>query len=144
MPYKGPGAGRVLDPGLCLRVQLGVGGGVAASGRIVVAPAPGDRPGSLRGRVVDSSGTALPGVTVFVTAADGQRSAVTQADGTFLLTGLPPGQLTVSTSLPGFVPQATTFSNSGAAQRVDVVMAVGGLGETITVTGQTPCEFLAT
>jgi Carboxypeptidase regulatory-like domain len=132
------GGGQGAGSGTVSARSLGVGGGVAASGRIVVAPAPGDRPGSLRGRVVDAGGTALPGVTVFVTAADGQRSAVTQADGTFLLTGVPPGQLTVSTALAGFMPQTTTFSTSGAAQRVDVVMSIGGLAESITVTGSTP------
>jgi hypothetical protein len=114
----------------------GIGGGIATrlGGRISVTPAVGDQPGSVRGRAVDPSGNVLPGVTVFITVGDARLSATTRADGTFLLTGVPPGQLTASAEAPGFVAQSATFNSTGAAQRVDIVMPLAGVQESIFVT----------
>jgi hypothetical protein len=110
----------------------------ASTGRIVVTPAAGDRPGTIRGRIVDSTGAVLPGATVFIAAGDFRLSATTNGEGMFLLTGVPPGQLTASATLPGFVPQTTVFNSAGAAQRLDIVMPVSGLEETITVSSAAP------
>ena len=67
-----------------------------------------------------------------------QMSALTRSDGTFLITGVPPGQVTVSATLAGFTPQTATFNAGGTAQRVDAVMRVGVVEETVTVTAAAP------
>ena len=133
----GQGAGSGIGPGF----GSGSGGGIfagAASSQIVVRPATGEQPGSLRGRVVDAAGTVLPGVTVVVRSGDVQMSALTRTDGTFLITGVPSGQVTVSAALAGFTPQTATFNTGGTAQRVDAVMRVAAIEETVTVAAAAP------
>jgi len=107
-------------------------------GRIVVGSSAGDPPGHVRGRVVDQSGSILPGVTVTLAAGDMRMTAVSQGDGSFLLTGVPPGTMTATAELSGFVPQRTQFTITGGARRLEIVMPIAGLGETITVTGAAP------
>jgi hypothetical protein len=129
------GVGSGVGAGVGRASGGGIGGGIATrlGGRISVTPAVGDQPGSVRGRAVDPSGNVLPGVTVFITVGDARLSATTRADGTFLLTGVPPGQLTASAEAPGFVAQSATFNSTGAAQRVDIVMPLAGVQESIFV-----------
>ncbi|MEQ1841797.1 MAG: carboxypeptidase-like regulatory domain-containing protein, partial [Verrucomicrobiales bacterium] len=57
----------------------------------------------IRGRVTDTSGGALPGVTVLVRnqASGVFRQGVTSGDGTYFLTGVVPGQYEVSAELSG-------------------------------------------
>ena len=59
-----------------------------------LAPLPAQTTGSIRG-VVETSHTALPGVTVEAKSPNlqGTRTAVTDAEGRFNLTSLPPGQV---------------------------------------------------
>ena len=58
----------------------------------------------LNGRVTDSSGAVLPGVTVTATqtATGLARTAVTDGDGAYLLSNLPPGPYRLEVSLQGF------------------------------------------
>jgi hypothetical protein len=98
--------------------------------------------GSLRGYVKDAQGGALPGVTLTATSPDVIRpvTAVTDNEGYYRLTNLPPGTYELTAELPGF----STFKRSGILLRgganfqVDVEMAIGTLQETITVTGDSP------
>ena len=98
--------------------------------------------GSLRGYVKDAQGGALPGVTVTAVSPDAIRpaTAVTDSEGYYRLTNLPPGTYTLSAELAGF----STFQREGIVVRgganfqVDVEMAIGALQETITVTGESP------
>jgi hypothetical protein len=118
---------------------VGVAGGNAiGQGRIVVSAASGDPAGHVRGRIVDPSGAVLPGVTVTLLVAGAHMSAVTGGDGTFLVTGVPPGIVTASAHLMGFVPQQTQFTLSGGARRLDIVMPIGAPEETITVAAAAP------
>jgi hypothetical protein len=72
--------------------------------------------GSAAGRVTDSSGAALPGVTIEARspALQGARTAVTGSEGLYHLPLLPPGDYTLTFTLQGF-----------AAQRKKVVVALG-------------------
>ena len=96
----------------------------------------------LRGNVTDETGGALPGVTVFIqNEADGTfREVITGADGSYFAAQLLPGVFTVTVALPGF----TTFQTTGYELRVgqtlplDIVLGVGALEETVTVSGQAP------
>ena len=96
----------------------------------------------LRGSVTDETGGALPGVTVFIqNEADGTfREVITGGDGSYFAAQLLPGVFSVTAALPGF----TTFQTTGYELRVgqtlplDIILGVGALEETVTVSGQAP------
>src|SRR6185503_6575052 len=98
---------------------------------------------SLTGVVKDSSGAVLPGVTVEAASdvlIEKVRSAVTDGSGLYRIVDLRPGTYSVTFTLPGF----KTFKRDGLVlgaefnATVNGEMAVGGLEETITVTGESP------
>ncbi|MDW8234830.1 MAG: carboxypeptidase regulatory-like domain-containing protein, partial [Roseiflexaceae bacterium] len=62
----------------------------------------------VRGRVVDSAGNGVAGATV----SDGARSATTDAQGYYVLTGVPPGTYTFTPSYDGyiFIPSARSIT----------------------------------
>lgn len=62
----------------------------------------------VRGRVVDSAGNGVAGATV----SDGARSATTDAQGYYVLTGVPPGTYTLTPSYDGyiFIPSARSIT----------------------------------
>ena len=93
--------------------------------------------GSIRG-TVETGGTPLPGVTVEAKSPNlqGSRSGVTDADGRFNLTLLPPGAYTVTATLDGFAPKAQTLQLSlgqAAVLRLELLQAQA---VEITVTAQ--------
>ena len=98
---------------------------------------------TLAGVVRDASGGVLPGVTVEASSSaliEKVRSAVTDGSGQYRITELTPGTYTVTYTLPGFarvVREGLTLSGSGAIT-IDIELRVGGLEETVTVTGETP------
>jgi len=63
--------------------------------------------GTIAGRVADSSGAALPGVTVEAKspALQGTRVAVSDPRGDYRLALLPPGVYSVAYRLEGFAPE---------------------------------------
>ena len=60
--------------------------------------------GTLSGKIVDSQGLAVPGASVTAQSPvlQGLRSAVTSANGDFIIPFLPPGDYEVSVELSGF------------------------------------------
>ncbi|HXG90224.1 MAG TPA: TonB-dependent receptor [Vicinamibacterales bacterium] len=102
-----------------------------------VAAAQGVQTATLQGRVVDTGGLVLPGVTVTATspALQGPRSTVTDGNGVYLLRGLPPGQYSVTFELSGLkTVTQTAMLDLGLASAVNATMEVGGVTETVTVT----------
>jgi hypothetical protein len=97
--------------------------------------------GGLRGAVRDANGV-IPGVTVeIVNDATGQaREAVTNEQGEYNFAAVPPGNYTVKASLTGFKTYENRAVRIAAQQFVtlDVLLEVGELQETITVTGAAP------
>jgi outer membrane receptor protein involved in Fe transport len=93
--------------------------------------------GTLEGRVVDAQGLAVPGVTVMVTGPQGVRTLVTDSEGRFSAALLTPGVYSVRAELMGFkATQASDLSVSlGQTRTVNLRMEVGGLTETVEVTG---------
>src|SRR5262245_45499210 len=70
-----------------------------------IAPANAQEGGRIIGQVIDSSGAAMPGVTVEAASdalIERVRSAVTDGAGRFAVISLRPGTYTVSFALPGF------------------------------------------
>jgi carboxypeptidase family protein len=95
------------------------------------------------GQVTDESGALLPGVTVTVTSPAlqvQQMVAVTDERGQYRVTPLPIGTYTVEYMLQGFQAQRREGIRltSGFVARLDVSLAVGGVQETVTVTGASP------
>ena len=97
--------------------------------------------GALSGVVRDAQSGVLPGVTVNVTGEGGiTRSTVSTEAGLYSLTGLPPGTYTVGYEMTGFTTQTRdgVVVQVNRTTRLDMELGVGGLQETITVSGGTP------
>ncbi len=95
------------------------------------------------GVVKDSSGAVLPGVTVEAASPaliEKIRSVTTDDEGRYRLVDLPPGAYTVTFTLTGFRPErheGLTLT-TGFTATVNGALAVGGVEEAITVTGEAP------
>ena len=108
---------------------------------MAVSTAEAQQTGALSGVVRDAQGGVLPGVTVNVTGEGGAaRSTVSTEDGLYSLTGLPPGAYVVAFELTGFTTQTRdgVVVQVNRTTRLDMELGVGGLQETITVSGETP------
>jgi hypothetical protein len=98
---------------------------------------------SIAGVVKDASGAVLPGVTVEAASPvliEKVRTTVSDSEGRYQIAELRPGSYTVSFTLPGF----STYKRDGLTlppnfvATVNADLRVGGLEETITVTGASP------
>jgi hypothetical protein len=121
-----------------MRVFLAIGAVVALVPAVAFA-----QEGQIAGTARDTSGAVMPGVTVEVTSPaliEKVRSATTDSSGQYRITALPVGSYTVTFTLSGFASQK--FENvvltTGFTAPVNATMAVGGLAESVTVTGVTP------
>lgn len=97
--------------------------------------------GDIVGRVTDASGGVLPGVTVTATnkGTNISRTAVSSETGDYAFTLLPIGTYEVKSELSGFGTQTATVNlATGDRARVDAKLEVGGLSETLTVSGDQP------
>lgn len=109
---------------------------------LVPAVALGQRTtGTVTGKVADSSGAVLPGVTITLKSAEalGDFSGITDSQGVYRVSNLPPATYDVKAELQGFqsvVRQAIVRVN--AVTDVDFALSVGSLSETLTVTGESP------
>ena len=98
---------------------------------------------SIAGIVRDASGGVLPGVTVEASSPaliEKVRNAVTDGSGQFRLDRLSAGTYSVTYTLPGFstVKRDGVQVQTGVTVTLNADLRVGGLQETITVTGETP------
>ncbi|MGE3841641.1 MAG: carboxypeptidase regulatory-like domain-containing protein [Vicinamibacterales bacterium] len=99
--------------------------------------------GFIAGTVTDVSGAVLPGVTVEAASPaliEKVRTVVTDERGEYRIVDLRPGTYTVTISLPGFatVRREGLELTAGFTANVSAQMKVGGVEETITVSGETP------
>ena len=96
--------------------------------------------GSISGTVTDASKAVLPGVAVEVVNTDtgAARELVTDTDGRYRALNLPPGPYRITAQLSGFtkVLREGLVVTIGNDIQQDLQMAVGGVAETITVTGE--------
>src|SRR5688500_9003765 len=110
---------------------------------LAAGPATAYAQASLAGMVTDTSGAVLPGVAVEASSAaliERVRVGVTDGGGRYRIEELRPGSYTVTFTLPGFVTirrEEITLTGT-AVSTVNVQMRVGGLEETVTVTGELP------
>jgi hypothetical protein len=99
--------------------------------------------GAIGGVVRDASGGVLPGVTVEASSPaliERARTAVTDSQGLYQIVDLRPGVYAVSFTLPGFstLRREGLELGAGFTATVNAELRVGGLEETITVTGEAP------
>ena len=98
---------------------------------------------TLTGTVHDASGAVLPGVTVEASSPaliEKTKSAVTDGTGQYRIIDLRPGTYSLTFTLPGFntVKRDSVELSGTQVVTIPVDMKVGGVEETITVTGETP------
>lgn len=98
---------------------------------------------SIIGQVTDDTGAVLPGVTVVATSPSlqvKQVENVTNERGEYRLSPLPLGTYSVEYTLAGFqsIRRTDLRLTAGFTAKVDVVLKVSTLNETITVSGAAP------
>lgn len=97
--------------------------------------------GRLSGTVTDTSGAALPGVTVTVVSADSEAPQVAYTDGAgrYRFDEVPAGALTIRFELEGFQAGSRTLEiAAGHGLQVNGQLAVASLEEAVTVYGLAP------
>jgi hypothetical protein len=98
---------------------------------------------AISGLVRDASGGVLPGVTVEAASPaliEKVRTTTTDGAGRYRIEDLRPGAYTVTFTLPGFVVlrrDGVVVGGTGVIA-IDGELRVGGVQETVTVTGETP------
>lgn len=101
------------------------------------------------GTVKDSSGAAMPGVTVEAASdvlIEKVKTTVTDESGSYRIADLRPGTYVVTMTLPGF----NTYKREGLqipaefTATLNAQLTVGALAETITVTGSSPVVDVTT
>ena len=98
--------------------------------------------GALNGRVLDTSGAVLPGVTVTITSPSlmGARTATTNDEGLYRFPAIPPGEYSIAYELSGFstLKREGIRVGLGFTATVNVELGVATLQESVTVTGESP------
>ncbi|MDP1568391.1 MAG: carboxypeptidase-like regulatory domain-containing protein, partial [Vicinamibacterales bacterium] len=97
---------------------------------------------TIQGRVADTSGAVLPGVTVTAASPSmlGLQTSVTSENGNYRFPAVPPGTYTITYELPGFntVRRENVQLTLGFTATINVELALATLEETVTVTGESP------
>jgi hypothetical protein len=110
-----------------------------ASSRAVLAQVGG---GQITGLVKDDAGAAVPGATVTATntGTSAARVAVSSSAGVYTLPGLSPGAYRIAVALTGFraAVREGVKVETGETIRLDFDLAVGGVQESVLVTGDAP------
>ena len=94
--------------------------------------------GQIVGRVLDAQGGVVPGATIVAEVSGQRRTAVTGADGQYVISNLPSGPLSVTSQLPGFKTAQRSLVYDQRPRQVDFQMALGGVEETVTVQAEAP------
>ena len=120
-----------------MKALLGI---LLLSGLVLLTGAPASAQlatAELNGRVIDSSGAVLPGVTVTATqtATGLVRTVVSDVDGNYLLSNLPTGPYRLEVALQGFKNYVQTglVLQVGARATINATLELGSLEETVTV-----------
>jgi len=117
--------------------------GLFLMGMAVLGYAQTTSTGNLEGKVVDTTGAVLPGVTVTISSPAmilPQMVSVTTERGSYRFPAIPPGLYTVSFELEGFTTlvREEIRVSLGVTITLNVTLDIATLEEVITVTGETP------
>ncbi len=98
--------------------------------------------GSIRGRVTDPAGAAIPGATVGVdnVATNFSRETLSNEEGYFVIPNLPIGSYTVTVKKDGFDQQRRpgVVLDAGTEAVIDAALKVGAVSTTVEVSGGAP------
>ena len=96
--------------------------------------------GSIGGIVTDEQASALPGVSLTVSAPPVKKAVVTAGDGSYRLVDLVPGTYVVTAQLAGFATlvRQNVVVREGLNLTLDLTMTVGAINETVEVRADTP------
>ena len=116
---------------------------LAASAIVPIAVSAQTATGVIDGIVRDPDRQAVPGVTVVANSPSliqRDLTAVSNQEGYYRLTLLPPGEYTVSYALPGFqtVQRTGLIVNAGQTTTIDIPLRLAAVEESVTVTGESP------
>jgi len=90
--------------------------------------------GTVKGTVTDESGAVVPAVTVTVNGNGASKSTQTQADGSYTVPALAPGQYTVQVNVPGFAPFSKPATvTAGGTVEVPVPLSISTEKQELTV-----------
>lgn len=96
----------------------------------------------LRGRVIDQQGAVLPGAAIVARhqASGVFRETVSGADGSFFMTALNPGVYDVTADLASFNEYQSqgVLLQVGRTANLEIRLQLGGVQESVTVTGESP------
>jgi hypothetical protein len=125
---------------VCMRTILRI---LVLVGVAVILPGAAWAQVTLAGTVKDASAAVLPGVTVEASSPvliEKVRTATTDAAGQYRIESLQPGTYTVTFALAGFsvLKRENVVMSGTGVVKIDAEMKVGGVAETVTVTGETP------
>ncbi len=120
------------------RIGRSIGIGIIATLLLIPQLMAQNPTGTLIGRVSDSEGGRMPGVTVAAISPNlqGERTAITGANGDYKLAFLPPGIYEISYKLEGFTPSVREVKISGSQVTTsDIDMSISEVTDEIIVTG---------
>lgn len=110
----------------------------------VMTPILAQQQSALHGRVTDSLGGAVAGVSVLTIDASGAgRTTTTDEQGKYIFPALPPGRYTLRINAPGFsLYENASVEISGAhSESFNVVLSVAGAAEEVTIDLQIRFNF---
>src|SRR5215210_7345368 len=96
----------------------------------------------ISGKVTDEQGAVLPGVAIIVTNEESGvfREVTTSGEGTYFVSQIQPGRYKIVAKLTGFrtMERGGLVAQVGTTLTMNLSLPVGGIEESVTVTGQTP------
>ncbi|MCZ2080272.1 MAG: TonB-dependent receptor [Bryobacteraceae bacterium] len=109
---------------------------------LAVTPLAAQTTASIAGHVADISGASVSGAAVLVTneATGLTRSVISQPDGAYLFTQLPPGAYRIEATAPGFKKTVRTGITLSVQEnaRIEFQLSPGDVVESVLVTGEAP------
>src|SRR5882724_8127584 len=92
--------------------------------------------GTIGGKVTDTNGAAVPGATVTIEGATGERSVVANSDGSFEIQNLLPGDYSMKVTQSGFktavLSKVTVYV--GKQANLNLVLEAGEVSATVNIT----------
>jgi hypothetical protein len=102
----------------------------------------------LGGKITDAQGAAIPGVNLVITNEDTGtvREIVSTGEGDYFAAQMIPGRYRIEAKLEGFkaLDRRGISLTVGQTTTLDLMMEVGGVAETLTVTGEAPLVDVTT
>lgn len=100
------------------------------------------------GKVVDAQGGVLPGVSIVVTNEGSGvfRELISSPEGSYFVSQIVPGRYRITAKLEGFkaLDRRGIVLEVGRTTTLDLTLEVGGLAETLTVSGEAPLVDVST